>query len=695
MTTSSSSSSSASSSSSSSQSSTTSSSSNTVTTTSQAAAPTTFTYETDAAAEYLDPSIAYFQQDFYYLQNEYENLLMYNKSTTQVLPWLASNYTVSSNLEEINFTLRQGITFDDGEPVNSSAVYFSLNRLLIFDGSTPTTHGTQAAWILQQLLNTSLSSNLCGCAQTYNTQWVNEVLGQNFVQITGPYTFTLHVMHPTSSFPQMIEFNWGEIMAPEFVMQHDVALWNQSSAGYSLPYDSLSGNLSTQMNEYFDDVAATCNAGTTSKGCGTTFLDCAVSCSTPSLAGSGPYEIESVDSAGDIVMKANPSYWGGPYQYMGGQKIVPYFTTIDVKYVTDPTTREIDLENGARAGQAMTIDELPINMYDLVNRNDWLNNNTLQSIYPDISVYGPFSQFEVNWFSFDMNVTNQNTGDYYQFQPFADIRFRQAFADSVNISEINIDENNNLGIVANSVIPPNLPPNGAYNSSTPVYYNYNLTAVQDLLVAAMENPITHFNFENGTAAPQGFFNNTFGCTAADLSANSGMCAHPVQQSIDVEYQSGDVFDETILTSVAEAINNVSSTYNMGLTVSVVPIPTAEYFTEAYTGYFYCYWGGYIADYPWSTDLLSVSYAPGHAYPAPDGWNFSTFGDLYQQVLTADATGNMTGNVAVTNAMNNFANQEVMYLYTVYPEAIAVFTSNVQGVYFNPFLLYPYYFAYLS
>lgn len=643
----------------------------------------------------MDPSIAYYQQDFYYLQNEYENLLMYNKSSTQVLPWLASNYTVSPNLEQINFTLRQGITFDDGEPVNSSAVYFSLNRLLIFDGSTPTTHGTQAAWIIQQLLNTSLSSNLCGCSQTYNQQWVDEVLAQNFVQITGPYTFTLNLIHPTSSFPQMIEFNWGEIMAPVWVMQHDLALWNTSSAGYNLPYNNLSGNLTAMMNEYFDDVAATCNAGATPKGCGTTFLDCVLSCPTPSLAGSGPYEIVSSDSAGDITMKANPNYWGGPYQYLGGQKIVPYFTTIDIKIVTDTTTREIDLENAARSGAAMTIDLLPIDMYDIVNRTAWTNDNQLESIYPGISAYGPYSQFEVNWLSFDMNVTNEKTGDYYSFQPFADIRLRQAFADSVNISLINSEVNNNLGIVANSVIPPGLPPNGSYNSSSPLYYSFNLTAAQDLLLSAMENPITHFTFENGTVAPAGLFNNTFGCSAAALSANGGTCANPVPQTIQVEFQSGDDFDESLYNQIATAINNISATYNMGLTVSLVPIPSAEYFTLAYTGYFYSYWGGYIADYPWSTDLLSVSYAPGHAYPAPDGWNFTTFGTLYSQVLQADATGNVTGNVEITNAMNNFANQEVMYLYTIYPEAFAVFTSNVQGVYFNPFLLYPYYFAYLS
>ena len=659
--------------------------------TSSQSTPTTFTYETTSGAEYLDPSIAYYQQDFYYLENEYENLLMYNRSTTQVLPWLASNYTISPDLKTVNFTLRSGITFDDGETVNSSAVYFSLNRLLIFDGSTPTGHGTQAAWILQQLLNTSLSSALSG-PQNYSQKWVNEVLNENFVQITGPMTFTLHIQNPTSSFPQMIEFNWGEIMAPLFVMEHDVALWNQTSDGYNLPYPTLNGNLSTMTREYFYDVAATCNAGVTPKGCGQTFLSCTLNCATASLAGSGPYIIEHTDAAGDIVMQANPNYWGGPYQYMGGQKIVPYFKTIDIKVVTDVSTREIDFENAARAGQAMTIDLLPINMYDIVNRSAWLNDNVLQSVYPGITAYGPYSQFEVNWLSFDMNVTNQQTGSLYKFQPFADIRFREAFADAVNITEINSDVNNKLGIVANGVNPPGLPPTGSYNASMPLNYSFNLTAVQDLLLSAMEHPLAQFTFENGTAAPQGYFNNTFGCTTL---SNSGTCTNPVPQTITVQYQSGDTFNEALYNQIASAINNVSSTYNMGLTVSLEPIPSSEYYTLAYSGYFYSYWGGYIADYPWSTDLLSVSYAPGHAYPSPDGWNLTEFQNLYNQVLKADATGNVTGNVAISNEMNALANREVMYLFTIYPEAFAVFTSNVQGVYFNPFLLYPYYFAYLS
>ncbi len=65
--------------------------------------------------------------------------------STCIIPWLAQSYTVSTNQRQYTFTLRTGITFADGEQFNSSAVYFSLNRLLVMDGSTPEAHGTQAS----------------------------------------------------------------------------------------------------------------------------------------------------------------------------------------------------------------------------------------------------------------------------------------------------------------------------------------------------------------------------------------------------------------------------------------------------------------------------------------------------------------------------------------------------------------------
>ncbi len=232
--------------------------------------PSIFTYETSIPFTHLDPSISYSDST---IPNVYENLVGYNGSCNScVIPWLAENYTVSSDLKTYNFTLRSGITFADGEALNSTAVYFSLNRMLINDGSTTVSHGTQAAWLMQQMLNTSLSTNLC-CAQSYNSTYVNEVLAENFVQITGPLTFQIHVVTPTAAFPYIMSGFWGEIFAPSYVMQHDIAMWNQNSAGYNLPYPTLTGNETSQIQQYFLDEVTTCNAGATPQGCGETYLD--------------------------------------------------------------------------------------------------------------------------------------------------------------------------------------------------------------------------------------------------------------------------------------------------------------------------------------------------------------------------------------------------------------------------------------
>ena len=138
------------------------------------------------------------------------------------------------------------------------------------------------------------------------------------------------------------------------------------------------------------------------------------------------------------------------------------------------------MENAAKSGQAMTIDVSNNNLYDYAARSSWLEQNQLVSIVPGVSLYGPFIPFIVSFETFDTNVTNSATGSFYKFQPFADIRLREAFADSVNMTAINQDVNNKLGSVALNIIPPQLPPSGAYNPSLGPVYSYNLTAVQGL-----------------------------------------------------------------------------------------------------------------------------------------------------------------------------------------------------------------------
>jgi ABC-type transport system substrate-binding protein len=588
------------------------------------------------------------------------------------IPWLAQNYSISANGSTMSIDLRSGIKFADGETLNSSDVYFSYNRLLVFDGSSPVGHGTQASWILQQLVNNSLSTTLCACTQTYGPSYVNAVLNEDFVQITGPLSLELHIMHPQSALPYLVSNLWANIVAPDYVMAHDISTWSNPSLGYTLPYKTLSGNVTQQMDQYYDDFQATCNA----KGCGATYLD---SSSGGSMAGTGPYVITSVDTANNVInLQANPNYWGGPYG-----NIRAHIPTVVIKYTPDQTTREIDLQNVASSpSQAMVIDVATTNIYDVASRTSWLNDHKLVSTISGVSLYGPYTQYASYFIPLDTNVTNPYTGAYYSFQPFADYRLRLAFADSVNMTLMDEQYNNNLGQVANEIEPPGIPPTGSYNASIAPVYSYNPDAVQSLLLSAMSSPITTFNFENGTAAPSGVFNNAFGCT----SLTNNRCSSPTSQTVPLVYATGDTVDEQILNQIAGTINNVSTAYNMGLTVDVTPLPCGQMDSEAFAGQVYA-WAescfGWFDDYPWSMDFLGPILAPGGIYTAPGGWNLAQLGALWTTAQSDNAAGNVAGVAQATNQMEQVATNEIMDICTFYPEIYMVMTSNVQGFYFNP------------
>jgi ABC-type transport system substrate-binding protein len=641
----------------------------------------TLTWDSANTPQYLDPSVAYLGYDQDILINTFETLLWYNGTCGScAIPWLAQNYTVSPDLTTYNFTLRPGIKFADGESLTSAAVYFSLNRLLINDGSSPVSLGTQAAWDMQALLNQSLSY-VWGGPHAYNERWVKAVLAQDFVQVTGPLTFTIHVQNPSSAFPYLIAGTWAEIMAPNYVMQHDLVLWNQPDNGYTLPYPTLSGNITMQMYEYFADWAATCQSGATPNGCAWTYLDRPYS---GALAGSGPYVLQSFDpSTNIVVLTSSPSYWGGPLH----ERIVTSYKTIEYQYVPDQTTRELDLFNAAKSGSSVIADIGSANLYDIASRSEWLNNNALVSTTPGVSVYGPLAEWGIEFAAFPLNVTNPFTGQYYKFQPFADRRIRLAFADTVNLTEINRDINNNMGQVAQNLEPPGLPPPGTFNPAIKPAYAFNLRNAQQLLLDAMEHPLTSFRFFNGTVAPPGVFNNTFGCS--QLGSN-GECSNPVQQSIQLTYSIGDPVGEAVMTEIAGTINNISATYRMGLTVSVVPLSLGELTSAAASGTISMYASATGPDYGWAMNLLTYVFPPNGGLSQPAGWNLTAMENLNNQGNVATSSGNLTGVAKVSDAMDEVANRDVMYLWVDWPETFTVMTSSISGYYYNPSVIDPYF-----
>jgi ABC-type transport system substrate-binding protein len=447
-------------------------------------------YESGATYEWLDPHVSYYQYDYWILWHTVETLVWYNKSSpVDIIPWLAESIT-KINSTTYEFKLRQGITFQDGTPFNATAVWFSFNRLFIIDGTSATgVHGSQAAWILQQLVdpNGELFTAMGG-EPTYDEAWVKKVLDLNFVEIVDNYKIRLHLKVPTTQLMAILAGPWAAIISPTETVKKDYEYHKWPFAAEQQP--------TYNYTKYFIRMA----------GLGDTYFN------LPEQGwrfGTGPYYVESVDpTTYRIVLKAYANYWGGPNRMnlppQGKQRI----QTIEFLYQPSFTTRLLDLMQG----QATAIAVAEADIYQVVHKDTWLNQGILKSIIPGVNAYEPVPTLNTWWLNFITNVTNPD-GSYRDWQPFADWRFRMAVACSINMTYVNIYVNNKLSQLAYNIIPPGTVPEGSYNPNIKPKFHFNLTLVEELLRDAYLNPLksaTHeMYFYNGTRIPPGVVDNTF------------------------------------------------------------------------------------------------------------------------------------------------------------------------------------------
>lgn len=88
---------------------------------------------TDKITE-LDPANSYDYWTWIVFQNTAEALVAFKPGTTEIVPSLATSWTVSPDGKVYTFKLRRGVTFTDGAPFNAQAVKFSHDRAVRLKG---------------------------------------------------------------------------------------------------------------------------------------------------------------------------------------------------------------------------------------------------------------------------------------------------------------------------------------------------------------------------------------------------------------------------------------------------------------------------------------------------------------------------------------------------------------------------------
>ncbi len=84
-----------------------------------------------------DPDVQYDIPGLEIVNNTYEGLVHYAYgNSTQIIPWLATSWKVSSADRVYTFQLRKGVLFHDGTPFNAAAAKASIERRIKINQGT-------------------------------------------------------------------------------------------------------------------------------------------------------------------------------------------------------------------------------------------------------------------------------------------------------------------------------------------------------------------------------------------------------------------------------------------------------------------------------------------------------------------------------------------------------------------------------
>jgi peptide/nickel transport system substrate-binding protein len=396
--------------------------------------PETFTKATIGEPDYLDPAVDYETSGGEILQNVYETLVWYDRSSMNLVPLLAveiptvENGLISADGMTYTFHVRSGITFHDGTALTADDVAYSIQRVLrIHDPYGP-------SWMLEQVLTDYVSYSLGSELQTWATsaQWLLDAIGT-----TDPYhiiteddiqkvaeaaavnvddmTVMFRLTHPYSGFLGILASTVGSVVSKDYVEAHG-------------------GVQNGWQNDWMNTHA-----------CGT-----------------GPYMLVNWAFGDRIDLTRFDGYRG----------MRPLLSDIHILSVNDVNQRYDMLVSGA----ADTV-YLP-QSWEPVIAGD-----------PNIRVVKGLPTFEMTFIAFDLNFDSATAGSMFGSTIpddfFADVHVRRAFASLMNYSLYIQNAFSWNAIQPNGVIPRGM---FGYDNSIPLY-TYDLAVAQSELQLAI-NPTT-------------------------------------------------------------------------------------------------------------------------------------------------------------------------------------------------------------
>ncbi len=275
---------------------------------------TTFTYATIGDALTMDPAYAYDTASGEIIQNVYETLIFYDgEQPAKFVPMLADSYDMSTDGKTYTFHLHPGIKFANGDPMTAADVAYSFERGLLQGGTD------SPQWLMTEaFLGSSVNdpaevvdptgaldddqADLLKADPAKLTAACQQVMGA--FKVVDDNTIQMTLAQPWGPFLPTIAQTWGAITEQKWDIANKT--WDGSCDDWAKFYG---------VSNDTDPL-------------------------TKIMNGTGPYVLDHWTAGQEIVLTANPTYWGGQ------GKMQPSLKRVVIQVIPEWSTRFAELQTG-------------------------------------------------------------------------------------------------------------------------------------------------------------------------------------------------------------------------------------------------------------------------------------------------------------------------------------------------------------
>jgi len=324
--------------------------------------PDTLVFTTFGDVDKMDPAVMYDTASGEVAELTLETLVYYKLpgASTEIAPRLAKSWDVSPDGKVYTFHLDEKAKFNDGGPVTAEDVKYSIDRAVLIGDPDG-----PAPILLMHILGAVDYLYCETCWQTTNDTYVQAYLNAGGVKVIDPLTVQITLDAAYAPFLSTMAFTVASVVNKDIV---------EANGGLT------PGFYNDWMNQHGTEV------------------------------GSGPYKLVEWTPKQRVVLERNENYWGTPAK----------LARVIINEVDEVGTRELALF----AGDADVITLPATNLFDVIDKDKWLNNKEVVPLKAGLSVsMDPTYTVSPN-FGLNLDWKDPVTGA----TPFANKDFRYAFS---------------------------------------------------------------------------------------------------------------------------------------------------------------------------------------------------------------------------------------------------------------------------